>query len=106
VYDFAKWSGDPEAKQIVDECMETLEQNLGRYDAGNWSLYELSESGPRMLASPYYHRLHVVQLRVMRRLTGRETFSQYADRWARYAESRVLRGWALARKAWFKVRYY
>ena len=37
-----------------------------------------------MVASPFYHRLHVVQLRVMHRLTGRDIFLDYADRWENY----------------------
>ena len=59
-----------------------------------------------MLASPYYHRLHVVQLRVLHKMTGKDVFARYADRWEGYAKSPVLRARALARKAWFKLRHY
>ena len=106
IYDFARWSGDPRAQEVLTESIETLAKNLPRYDTSSWSLYELSDTGPRMLASPYYHRLHVVQLKVLYRLTGREVFARFADRWEGYARNPALRTWALARKAWFKLRHY
>lgn len=106
VYDFARWSGEPVAKHLWQEGVETLARNLPRYDTGNWSLYELPVVGRRMLASPYYHRLHVVQLRVMYRLTGLDIFVRYADRWTAFSRSPRLRTWALLRKAWFKFRHY
>ena len=39
-----------------------------------------------MLASPFYHQLHVVQLRVMSKLTGDQSFAEVAERWAGYAQ--------------------
>ena len=33
---------------------------------------------------PFYHRLHIVQLRIMHRLTGNPIFGRYADRWESY----------------------
>jgi hypothetical protein len=59
-----------------------------------------------MLASPFYHRLHIVQLRVMHRLTGSEVFARFADRWEQYAASRINRARALVYKGAFKLLYY
>jgi hypothetical protein len=106
VYDFARWAHDSVAFAIFNESMRTLVGNLRRFDTGNWSRYELSDEGPPMLASPYYHRLHIVQLRVLYEITGLVPFSEYAARWERYERSRLLRNWALARKIWFKLRRY
>jgi hypothetical protein len=106
VYDFAQWSGDGGALDLWRECVDTLARNLPQYDTGQWSLYELPVGGPPMLASPYYHRLHIVQLRVMFRLTGNEVFHEYAQRWAGFMRNPILRGQALLRKIWFKLRYY
>jgi len=50
--------------------------------------------------------LHIVQLRVMHRLTGEEKFAQVADRWEGYARSRINRARALAYKSAFKLGYY
>lgn len=105
-YDFAQWSDDADAKHLWRECIDTLARNLPRYDTGDWSLYELPAGGPPMLASPYYHRLHIVQLRVMHRLTGNEVFHRYAERWAGFMSNPRLRTQALLRKIWFKLRHY
>jgi hypothetical protein len=59
-----------------------------------------------MLASPFYHRLHIVQLRIMQRLTGYEEFGRYADRWENYSRSRAKRTRALCYKSAFKLCYY
>jgi hypothetical protein len=59
-----------------------------------------------MPASRYYHRLHIVQLRVLHRMTGLATFNTFADRWQRYLDSPVKRGRALVEKAAFKLLHY
>jgi hypothetical protein len=84
----------------------TLRANLDRYDLGFWSLYEQSDTRLPMVASPFYHRLHVVQLRVMYGLTGDEILARYADKWEAYARSRAKRTRALCYKSAFKLCYY
>jgi heparosan-N-sulfate-glucuronate 5-epimerase len=106
VRDFALATGDSSAHELFNRAVATLRANLPRYDLGFWSLYE--ESGTRlpMLASSFYHRLHIVQLQVMHRLTGERVFSDYADRWEGYAQSRSRRTRALCYKGAFKLCYY
>jgi hypothetical protein len=58
------------------------------------------------MASPFYHRLHIVQLRVMAKLTGEPIFTEFADRWSLYQQSRMKRSWALVYKSVFKLCYY
>jgi heparosan-N-sulfate-glucuronate 5-epimerase len=58
------------------------------------------------LASPFYHKLHIVQLRVMHRLTGSSVFAETADRWEQYGRQRLNRARAIAGKAVFKIFYY
>ena len=79
---------------------------MAQYDAGFWSLYEMPVDSRSMLASAYYHHLHIVQLRILHRLTGEPIFQQYADRWESYRRSRLNRARAFVRKAWFKVTQY
>jgi len=59
-----------------------------------------------MVASPFYHQLHIVQLRVMHRLTGEDKFASVADRWESYTRSRLNRTRALVYKSAFKLWYY
>jgi hypothetical protein len=59
-----------------------------------------------MIASPFYHKLHVTQLRIMHRITQEQFFCDYADRWEKYARSRSKRTRALCYKGAFKLCYY
>jgi heparosan-N-sulfate-glucuronate 5-epimerase len=106
VYDFFLATKEKTAQQLFDRAVETLRRNLDRYDLGFWSLYEQSGTRLPMVASSFYHQLHVMQLRLMYRLTGDDVFSQYADRWAAYARSRTKRTRALCYKGAFKLCYY
>jgi len=86
--------------------VRTLLHNLERYDLGFWSLYEQSGTRLPMVASLFYHQLHVVQLRVMHRLTGEDAFTRVANRWESYARSSSNRIRALCYKIAFKLCYY
>jgi hypothetical protein len=106
VYDYALYTEEEKAGELFDEAVKTLKDNLSQFDARFWSLYEQSGTRMKMLASPFYHSLHIVQLRVMYRLTGEAIFSQYADRWQAYRDSFLKRNLALGYKALFKLIYY
>ena len=106
VYDFFLATKEKAALDLFDRAVETLRKNLERYDLGFWSLYELSDTRLPMVASLFYHQLHVTQLRLMYRFTGNDVFARYADRWAAYARSRAKRTRALCYKGAFKLCYY
>jgi len=106
LFDYWLATRDSAAKRLFDEAASTLARHLPRYDAGFWSLYELPSNGTPMLASPFYHRLHIVQLKILARMTGQPLFDQYASRWADYEKNGWYRARALWRKAIFKLFHY
>jgi hypothetical protein len=106
VYDYTLATGDEQASRLFAAATVTLAENLGRYDTGYWSLYELSPTWLPMLASPFYHRLHIVQLEAMTRLTGEQRFLQHARRWRGYMQNPLKRHRALFGKALFKLLFY
>jgi hypothetical protein len=106
VYDYFLGSGDPTAQSLFQQAVGTLSNNLDSYDLGFWSLYEQSGTRLKMVASPFYHQLHIVQLRAMHRLTGEAKFAEFADRWDGYTQSRTKRTRALCYKSAFKLCYY
>jgi heparosan-N-sulfate-glucuronate 5-epimerase len=106
VYDFWIATQSSQARALFAAGVNTLRGNLRRYDLGFWSLYEQSGTRLPMIASPFYHRLHIVQLRIMHTLTGEPTFGLCADRWAKYARSRSKRTRALCYKGVFKLCHY
>jgi heparosan-N-sulfate-glucuronate 5-epimerase len=106
VHDYARWTGNANAEQLWRSCLRTLEARLDDFDTGWWSLYESPHNARPMLASRYYHTLHIIQLRVLHRLSGIETFAARADRFEAQLNNRVFRMRALAGKALFKLRNY
>jgi heparosan-N-sulfate-glucuronate 5-epimerase len=106
VRDYFLSAKDPVAQKLFEQAVHTLLANLNHYDLGFWSLYEQSGTRLPMAASPFYHQLHIVQLRVMYRLTGEQLFADYANRWQAYSESRRNRVRALCYKSVFKLCYY
>jgi hypothetical protein len=106
LYDYALVTKEIAVQQLFARGIRTLLHNLNRYDLGFWSLYEQSGTRLPMVASAFYHRLHIVQLRVMFHLTGEEAFAGVADRWQDYSHSRLNRARAALYKAVFKLSYY
>jgi hypothetical protein len=106
IYDYFLATEHPAARDLFSRAVRTLLHNLDRYDLGFWSLYEQSGTRLPMVASPFYHRLHIVQLRVMHRLTEEDKFAQVANRWESYTRSRTNRTRALCYKSAFKLCYY
>jgi len=106
LYDYFLATRDRAVRDLFDRATKTLVRNLDRYDLGFWSLYEQSGTRLPMVASPFYHQLHIVQLRIMHRLTGESKFAEVAGRWESYGRSRSKRTRALCYKSAFKLCYY
>jgi len=106
VYDYFQATKDAAAGKLFEAAVRTLEVNLHRYDLGFWSRYELSGTFLPMVASAFYHRLHIVQLRVLHRLTGRAQFARVADQWDVCARRSANYARALCYKSAFKLCYY
>ena len=102
-YDVAVGLRDADARRDFAAGAETLAMNLHRWDTGYWSRYDLYPHRIANLASPWYHVLHVAQLRVMHQLDPRPEFATTAARFEQYAESRASRSRAFASKAAFRV---
>lgn len=105
-YDYWIATGDPDAKQLFERAVATLAHSLPQYDTGYWSLYEQNGLRMPMLASPFYHRLHIAQLRVLYALTSIEIFDRYCRRWQEYQRNRLMRARAFLHKCIYKLCYY
>ena len=106
VYDYLLLNGDEAVRALFQRAIQTLLRNLPTFDTGFWSLYEHSGTLLPMMASNFYHQLHIVQLRVMAKLTGEPTFTDFADKWTAYTRSPWKTRRAFAMKALFKLCYY
>ena len=106
VYDTWKFLDSSEAEDLFNKCCKTLELNLEKYDSGYWSLYEQSGTRMKMLASPFYHNLHIIQLKIINLLTKKSIFQQIAGEWENYMHNPINRYRAIVYKGLFKLIYY
>lgn len=106
VHDYGNAFNDPRADELWERSLVTLQKNLGRFDVGHWSRYDLAPTTLPNVASPFYHSLHLVQLEVMSRLTDRPCFKERLERWRSYSHNLFCRRRAWLEKAVFKVLYF
>ncbi len=99
LYDYCLISGDSSYEHILHRTVQTMTEQLSRFDRGYWSNYNAKGS----IASPFYHKLHLAQLRVMHELFGHAAFLSYHDQWLAYQDSAVKSRLAFIVKACQKL---
>ncbi len=99
IMDYCKFYDDENVKEVLNRTLDTLERKLPDFDLGYWSMYE---DGMR-ICSPFYHKLHIAQLRVMYELTGSSIYKVNADKFEKYQENRIYRKKAFVKKAMQKI---
>ena len=95
-----------EARVLREACARTVRRKVASFDCGFWSLYEHSGTRLPMLASPFYHGLHISQLSITARLLDMPELVRWAERWREYGRSALYRRRAFVQKAAFKLLYY
>jgi len=106
LYDVAKAGGElsEDAGEAFSRGVDALAARLPLYHTRwNWSRYDLFPHPIVHVTSPFYHRLHVEQLRAMHELDPRPVFAETADRWESGLEQPLARTHAVARKVAFRV---
>ena len=106
VLDYSLLTQDALAKESFEKYVKTLEENISKYDLGFWSAYDLSSQKLKMIASSYYHHLHIVQLKILGSLTGKKVFNDYSEKWEKYQGRWINRLRALIYKIVFKLLYF
>ena len=99
LFDYYKCFQDESVQKILQATLLSLKKTLPKFDMKYWSKYE---DGKR-ICSPFYHKLHIAQLRVMYDLFGDEIYKEYADKWEKYQNSWWNRKRAFIKKACQKV---
>jgi len=106
LYDYVICFKDNNVKKLYESYVKTLINELDSYDTGYWSLYEHSGTKIKMIASPFYHQLHIIQLQVMYLLTKEKIFKYYSERWSSYSRKKSNKILSLLQKCIFKILYY
>ena len=110
LYDLAHSGRSPggiaaEAADAFAAGSAALAARIDRYRTGlGWSLYDLYPHPLPNVASPFYHRLHVEQLRRQQELHPDPRTASVAAEWERAAHAAMPLALALSRKVAFRVR--
>lgn len=107
VYDYAVVTRDDNVWELWNHGVRSLQKYLPLYDCGFFSLYNLDpKTRLKNTASVFYHKVHVLQLEVLKYLTGEDVFDHYATRWKRFANSWLCKLCAMVHKIIFKALRY
>ncbi|AHF08686.1 D-glucuronyl C5-epimerase [Desulfitobacterium metallireducens] len=101
--EFYLLSQQDEAKERYLVGLATLKKVLPEYQVSylNWSRYDLYPFKVADIASIFYHKLHIQQLKAMALLTGDDLFTQQAKLWEKGRQS-FIRYWLATA---YKVRH-
>ena len=102
-FDVWRGLGDEAAGRAFVDGADTLAENLHLWDTGFWSRYDLYPHPIVNVASLFYHRLHIDQLRAMTLIYPRTELEEIRTRFEAYAASPLCRTRALARKVLFRM---
>jgi len=100
LYDITKISSENKYKDLLYKTLSTLKEDINYYDCSYWSYYDRSKH----LSSPFYHNLHIAQLRVLYDLFGIELFLETANKWQGYNLSSIKKYRAIITKIYQKIK--
>jgi heparosan-N-sulfate-glucuronate 5-epimerase len=83
LWDYVLVTKDENYTKILDDATEYLVKILPSFDRGYWSDYDLDGN----ITSPFYHDLHIQQLKVMYDLFGIIEFNNIQKKWTDYQKS-------------------
>lgn len=86
-------------REAMSKTLSSLIIVLPLFKCRYWSMYSLDG----LIASPFYHNLHVAQMEAMYDLTGKSIFKEYADTWRRQQRNIVCISRAFIKKALQKI---
>lgn len=82
------------------QTLQSIIRILPKFTNSYWSIYSLDG----LMASPFYHHLHIAQMRAMFQLTEEELFSMYAEKWEKNERNPISKMRAFIIKAIQKLK--
>jgi hypothetical protein len=93
-----------DAAELFRRSVDALARRLPLYELpGRWTRYDLFPHPIPNVASPFYHALHVAQLRALARLADDRRIAATAVRWQGAAQSPLVNAAAVAGKVAFRL---
>ena len=99
LYDLTVVCEEEKYKDALQLTLNTLEKHLSDFDLGYWSKYDIE----KMITSPFYHKLHIAQLKALIMIEPNSVFSEIMIKFEKYQNSWWNRSRAFIKKVWQKV---
>ncbi len=106
IYDYWLLTKNKDVSKLFHRYVKTINNNINEYDIGYWSLYEIAKLPIDMRASTFYHKLHIVQLKILFKMTNNTIFEDTANKWSGYLNKKINVIRATIMKIIFKLCYY
>lgn len=100
LYELSLILKDKRYKELVEISICSLKNHLNEFDLGYWSKYDMG----KMISSPFYHKLHIAQLKALVMIFGDLAFSEILVKFEKYQRSWWNRKRAFIKKAWQKIK--
>ena len=100
VYDLWLTTKEAEYSQLFLNSIKSLKLYLPQFDCGYWSYYDLD----KRIASPFYHKLHIAQLKALLFITNDGFFEHYIKLFEKYNSNIFLKLKAFFVKAAQKIK--
>jgi len=99
VLDLAILTKDKDVEDTLSYIMKGIKENLPKFDIGYWSNYSLGKK----IASPFYHQLHITQLKVLYEIFCDQCFLDMAEKFEKYYNKKLNYFRAFVKKAFQKL---
>ena len=99
LYEYTLAVPDKKYQLLLTNTVDALEKMLPMFDYRYWSNYDLDHH----ITSPFYHSLHIAQLKVMYQLFDKKIFDFYAEKWNSYRSKRWNQYRAIFKKGFQKI---
>jgi hypothetical protein len=103
MYDALAVNDDAALRTRFEETLDLIAANLGAWDIGWWTRYDLFPHQRLTVSSNAYQELHINQLVALHRCVPRPEFEQWAQRWDKQRASLLRRSRATVTKVGFRL---
>lgn len=87
ILDLYRVTKNPNAKELYDNCILTLEKNIHKYDLFYWSVYDQDK---KELVSYYYQKnVHIPLMAILFNLTKKDVFKTLEIKWSKQLNSKM-----------------
>ena len=100
LYDYCLIEPNIKFQESLSQTLATLKRKIPSYDCQYWSMYD----SKGMIASPFYHNLHIAQLQALSMIDDRKVFQKYVFTFSKYKSSLLCRFRAFSLKAFQKMK--